>query len=236
MEHLFKAGLLCCWIDSILPNGLRRCPECDVRRFGCILSSMRTSFLGQNELALIGFGRVGTGVLVSRYAVLHNPANIFLGNEVRIDDFCLITAGEDEQVTIGSWVHLAAFAALFGRGGITIDDFAALASRVSVYSTSDDYSGEYMTNPTVPATYTGIRRAPVTIGRHAIVGASSVILPGTAIPDGCSVGALSLVRGALEPWGIYAGVPVRRIRDRSRHLLQLEKAFLREALQKRELD
>ncbi len=197
---------------------------------------MHTSFLEQDELALIGLGRVGGGVLVSRYAVLHNPANIFLGNNVRIDDFCLVTAGDDEPVSVGSWVHLAAFSALFGRGGIAISDFATLSSRVSVYSTNDDYSGEHMTNPTVPARFTAVVTAPVAIGRHVVVGASTVILPGTTISDGCSVGALSLVRGTLEPWGIYAGVPARRIRDRSRRLLELEKAFLREAPDKRRQD
>lgn len=197
---------------------------------------MHTSFLEQDELALIGLGRVGAGVLVSRHAVLHNPANILLGNNVRIDDFCVITAGDDEPVSVGSWVHLAAFSALFGRGGIAISDFATLSSRVSVYSANDDYSGEHMTNPMVPSAYTGVVTAPVTIGRHVVVGASSVVLPGTTISDGCSVGALSLVRGVLEPWGIYAGVPARRIRDRSRHLLELEKAFLKEALPKGRLD
>jgi len=197
---------------------------------------MQTSFLEQDELALVGLGRVGAGVLVSRYAVLHNPANIFLGNSVRIDDFCLITAGDDEPVSIGSWVHLAAFSALFGQGGIVLGDFCGISCRTTVYSTNDDYSGEHMTNPMVPARYTGVVTAPVSIGRHVVVGASSVILPGTTISDGCSVGALSLVRGVLEPWGVYGGVPARRIRDRSRHLLELEKAFLREALQKGELD
>jgi len=194
-----------------------------------------TSFLEPSEVAELGLGQVGSHVLISRYAVLHNPGNIFVGHHVRIDDFCLITAGDDQPVTIGDWVHLAAFSALFGRGGISVDDFAGLSSRVSVYSTNDDYSGEHMTNPTIPDEYTGVVTAPVRIGRHVVVGASSVILPGVTIPEGCAVGALSLVRETLEPWGIYAGAPVRRINERSRRLLDLERELLGEARQRGEL-
>jgi acetyltransferase-like isoleucine patch superfamily enzyme len=45
-------------------------------------------------------------------------------------------------------------------------------------------------------------------------------LPGTIVPEGVAIGALSLVRGTLEPWSIYAGVPARRVRARSRDLLK----------------
>lgn len=69
-------------------------------------------------------------------------------------------------------------------------------------------------------------RGAVKIGRHSIIGSGSVILPGVDIPEGVSVGALSLVRKSLEPWGVYAGAPVRRIKDRDRQLLQDEAAVL----------
>jgi galactoside O-acetyltransferase len=46
------------------------------------------------------------------------------------------------------------------------------------------------------------------------------------IGEGVAIGALSLVRGGLEAWGIYAGVPASRMRERSRGLLQQEEIFL----------
>jgi len=190
------------------------------------MNDSATSFLEQEELAHVGLGSIGRGVLLSRYAVLHNPGNIHLGDSCRVDDFCLITAGHGEPVNIGNWVHIAAFAALFGQGGLSLGDFSGISSRTTLYSTNDDYSGEHMTNPTVSAEYTGVVKAPVTIGRHVVVGASCVILPGTSIGEGCSIGALSLVRGLLQPWGIYVGVPARHIRERSRRVLELEKQFL----------
>ena len=64
------------------------------------------------------------------------------------------------------------------------------------------------------------------LGRHVIVGSGSVVLPGVVIGDGCSVGALSLVTKSLPEWGVYFGAPVRRLRARSKRLLELEQRLL----------
>ena len=68
----------------------------------------------------------------------------------------------------------------------------------------------------------------VTLKRHVIIGANSVILPNLTIGEGTSVGALSLVTKDLDPWGIYAGIPVRRLKDRKRDLLEIENRLLSE--------
>ena len=44
--------------------------------------------------------------------------------------------------------------------------------------------------------------------------------------DGCAVGALSLVNNNCKEFGIYVGIPARRIRERSRNLLEHEKALI----------
>jgi galactoside O-acetyltransferase len=97
---------------------------------------------------------------------------------------------------------------------------------VSLYSSSDDYTGVHLTNPTVPPAYTGVKHADVRLGRHAIVGAGSVILPGVILGEGVAIGALSLVNRSCEPFGIFAGTPARRVGDRSRQLLEAEQRFL----------
>jgi len=43
------------------------------------------------------------------------------------------------------------------------------------------------------------------IGKFAVVGANSVVLPGVTIGEGASVGACSVVTRDLDPWGIYIG-------------------------------
>lgn len=56
--------------------------------------------------------------------------------------------------------------------------------------------------------------APISIGRYTYVGTASVILGGAALPDFSVLGAQSVLRSAHEePYGLYAGVPARRIKE-----------------------
>jgi len=127
---------------------------------------------------------------------------------------------------LGSYIHIGGYCALLAGEGIVMEDFSGLSWNVQIYTKSDDFSGKYMTNPTVPAKYTNVKGGRVTLGRHCIVGASSIILPKATLGDGVAVGALSMVTKSLEPWGIYSGIPAKRIKDRSRKLLELENQLL----------
>lgn len=173
----------------------------------------------------MGFGSVGNTVSLSDKASFYNCARISLGENVRIDDFCVLSAG-DGGISIGKNVHLAVYSSLIGRGKITLADFCNISSRVSIYSSSDDYSGATMTNPTVPAEFTGVTHADVTLEKHVIVGSGSILLPGVTLGQGVAIGALSLVQRDCEAFGVYAGCPARFIKERSRNLLDLETAFL----------
>jgi galactoside O-acetyltransferase len=62
----------------------------------------------------------------------------------------------------------------------------------------------------------------VKIGSHVIIGAGSIVLPGVTLEEGVAVGALSLVKKDCEAFGIYMGVPAKRIGGRKRDLLELE--------------
>lgn len=191
--------------------------------------SVATSFYEPHELAELGLGSYGEDVLVSRKASLYNPSRIFLGCHVRVDDFALVSAGFDGEVRIGDHVHIAAYVALFGGGGIVLEDFVGLASRVTLYSASDDYSGDFLTCPCVPDELRHVITERVVLEQHVVIGATVVILPGVRIGVGSAVGAMSLVKGDLAPWGIYAGVPARLARPRSRGLLELRERLLGEA-------
>jgi len=83
-----------------------------------------------------------------------------------------------------------------------------------------------LTNPMVPDKYRGVREERVVLDKHVLVGTGSTILPGVFISEGASVGAMSLVNKSLEPWGIYVGIPCKKIKDREKTILHLEKEFL----------
>lgn len=181
--------------------------------------------LSRAEIQSLGFASVGEDVRISEHARFYGTNRIRIGSHVRIDDFCVLSAGEG-GIEIGNYVHIAVYCSLIGQGRIVLADFSGLSSRVSIYSSNDDYSGAALTNPTVPAEFTNVRHAPVHLGRHVIVGSGSIILPGVILEEGVAVGALSLVNKNCAAFGIYAGYPARRIKERKRDLLALEARLL----------
>jgi dTDP-4-amino-4,6-dideoxy-D-glucose acyltransferase len=183
------------------------------------------AMLSREVIEQMGFGSIGRDLQISDRASFYGLSRIHLGNNVRIDDFCVLAAG-DGGIDIGNHVHIAVSSSLIGAGKITMSDYSGISSRVSIYSSSDDYSGATMTNPTVPSEFTGVIHADVIIGRHAIIGSGSVVLPGVILEQGVAIGALSLVTKNCAEFGIYTGNPARRIMDRKRDLLNLEKQFL----------
>ena len=182
------------------------------------------SFMTEEELVSVGFKSIGKNVYLSRKASVYNAPHISIGDNTRIDDFCILSAGAG-GITIGKYVHIACYAFLIGQESIIVEDFCGLSSRGSIYSSNDDYSGNFLTNPTVPAQYTNVQHGKVVLRKHALIGAGSIILPNVEIGLGAVVGALSLVKENCEEFGVYTGVPAKKIKDRKRDLLELEKRF-----------
>ncbi|MGV8050827.1 MAG: acyltransferase [Anaerolineaceae bacterium] len=183
------------------------------------------AYYSESELRGLGIKRFGERVRISCKASIYGPENFTVGNDVRIDDFCILSAGEG-GIELGSFIHIAAYSSIIGRERVELGDFANISSRVSVYSSSDDYSGSWMTNPTIPEEFTGVLHAPVKIGRHTIVGAGCVILPGVTIEDGVAIGALSLIKNRCLEFGVYCGIPAKRVAERKRKILQIEQELL----------
>lgn len=180
------------------------------------------SFYNREELKNIGFKSIGQNVLLSKKTSIYSPEKISIGNNVRIDDFCILSG----DITLGDYIHIAAYCALFGSSGIELKDFSALSSRVTIYSSSDDYTGICLTNPTVPLKYKKLIEGKVTLEKHVIVGASSVILPNVTLNEGSSIGAMTLVTKNTREWTINVGIPAKEIKERKRDLLKLEQEFL----------
>jgi galactoside O-acetyltransferase len=182
-------------------------------------------WLTREELEAAGFASVGENVLVDRSARIYGASRLSIGDDSRIDAFAVVSCGEG-GVAIGRNVHIASFVFMAGAARIELADFSGLSGRVSVYSSSDDYSGAALTNPTVPEELANVLSAPVSLGRHVIVGAGSVILPGVTLGEGSAVGALSLVREDVPEFTIVAGVPAKVRAERQRRLLDLERDLL----------
>lgn len=177
------------------------------------------------ELRKGGFASVGDNVRIAKSCTIVGLENISIGSNVRIDGPSVLSASSG-YIRLGSHIHIGGFCFLAGGGGIGMADFSGLSQRVSIYSVTDDYSGKALTNPTIPKQFLRVKSAPVLLGKHAIVGAGCVILPGCEIGEGASVGAMSLVSKSLEAWCIHFGIPAKRLKSRSRDLLEQERLLM----------
>ncbi len=181
------------------------------------------AYYTEEQLQKLGFKYVGKNVKISDKASIYNCDKIEIGNNSRIDDFCVISG----RIKIGRNVHIAPFCLVAGgEKGITFGDFSGLAYQVQVFTQSDDYTGRTLTNPTIPDEYKKEMKKEIIIGKHSIVGAGSIIMPGVILAEGTSIGALSLVRKKTEEWSIYLGNPAKKVTSRKKYLLELEKQYL----------
>ncbi|MGY0218122.1 acyltransferase [Endozoicomonadaceae bacterium StTr2] len=181
------------------------------------------AFLNNKQLLELGFKKLGKNVLISDKASIYNSEEMIIGDNSRIDDFCVISG----KITIGRNVHIAVFCNIAGgEKGITLEDFSGISYGSHIFTQSDDYSGHALTGPTIPTKYKNEAKKEIIIGRHSIVGAGSLILPGVILAEGTSIGALSLVTKSTEEWSIYYGIPAKRAKERSRNLLKLEQEYL----------
>jgi acetyltransferase-like isoleucine patch superfamily enzyme len=175
--------------------------------------------LSPDQIAELGLAAVGAGVTISDRCSIYGASSISIGDYVRIDDFAVLTARQ--PVVIGSYVHISAFAFLSGSFGIVIEDFVNVSPRATLLSGNDDFSGQWLPGPLVPEELRNVHGGCIHLGRHSMVGAHSIVLPGVSFGEGAVVGALSLVKEPLAPWGIYGGVPARLIRPRGHGVEEL---------------
>jgi acetyltransferase-like isoleucine patch superfamily enzyme len=175
----------------------------------------KNSFYTEKEIEELGFKEYGRSLLISRKASFYDIENIRIGSHTRIDDFCILSG----NISIGSYVHVSAYVALYGKRGIELKDFSGLSPRVTIFSVVDDFSGNSLIGPTVPERYSNVCGGKVTISKYVQIGAGSIIMPNILIGEGTAIGALSLVKNNLEAWIIAAGIPAVRLKERHRDLV-----------------
>ena len=186
---------------------------------------MINSFYSEKELCELGFHSIGKNVRISKKASFYGEKNISIGNNVRIDDFCLLSG----KLCLGNNIHISAGVYMYGgEAGIVVKDFSTISSRTVIYAVNDDYSGEFMACSAVDEKYRNVTKKEVIIEKHVAIGTGCTILPGLTLGEGSAIGAMSLVKNDTKPWFIYAGIPCRQKKERSRRILEIEKEMFEE--------
>ncbi len=182
---------------------------------------MDNSFYSYQELKTLGLKKFGQNVLISRKASIYSANDISIGNNVRIDDFCILSG----KITLKSYIHISAFTALYAKEGILIEDFSGTSPRTTIFSAVDDFSGNFLINPMVPSEFTNVKGGPVVLRKYVQIGVNSVIMPNLIINEGAVTGAFSFINSNLEEWTIYTGIPAKPLKKRGKELLEFIKYF-----------
>lgn len=176
-----------------------------------------TSFYSEKELKLLGLRSFGTNVLISKKASIYGANGIEVGNNVRVDDFCILSG----NIILGSNIHISPYCALYGAEGIIMEDYTGLSARCTIYSAIDDFSGNYLIGPMIDSQKTNVTGGKVIIRKYSQVGVGCAIMPNLTIEEGVAVGAMSFINKSLCAWSIFAGIPAKWIKPRSKKLIDL---------------
>lgn len=190
------------------------------------MTLLKSTYLTEADLKDYGFRSLGKNVRISSDARIYGQQNISIGDDVRIDDFAILSASNG-FIEIGNHVFIARNCHLSGTMGLRIHDFVTLAGNVTIYSASDDYSGESLTGQAIPPRFTKLSGGLVELHKHVILGTGTTVIGGAQLKEGSGTGAMSLVNGDLDEWCLYAGIPARKIREKSRQALEHERTFIK---------
>lgn len=183
------------------------------------------SFYSEAEIAELGLKSYGKDVKISRKCSIYSPSTISIGNHVRIDDFCILSG----NIELGNYIHIGAYCALYGKGGIVFEDYSSLSPRCTVFSESDDFSGNFLLGPVIPDEFTNVKSKQVIFHKFVNIGAGSIVMPGVEIQEGTAVGMMSVVRKSLKGWKVFSCLhPLEVIGNRNHKMVDLAEELERE--------
>lgn len=180
-----------------------------------------SNYYSLNSLKKMGVKVFGTNVKISKLARIYNPTNLTIYNNVRIDDFTILSGRGN--IILKNYIHIGPFCFITSYSNIIMNNYTGLSSGVKLFGSSDDYSGKFMTNPTIPSNYIGTKYGDIILNNHSIIGSNSIVLPNVTLGEGTAVGTSSLVNKDTNEWTIYGGTPVKIIKERSKECKKFEK-------------
>ena len=170
---------------------------------------------------------LGKNVKIGKTVRIRYPERVSIGDNSIIDDFTYISCG----LNLGIYSHISSNCNLIGGNGIIkIGSFVGISPGSTLISQSSEYKKVSFEIPTIPKDYSfgGIGNF-ITISNHVLIGAHSIIMPDTYLPEGVASTAKTILRKKkYEPWYLYHGPRAKKlqIRDDSKlknHLKKIDK-------------
>lgn len=178
-------------------------------------------------------GSCGRNVVFGQNVVLRHPHKIHIGDNVVIDDNCLVDAkgSANRGITIGNGVFVGRNTILSCKDGdIELADGANIGFNCEVFSASRVRIGRSVlmaayvyviggdhdfSDPSISVLDQSRTSVGVTVGDGAWIGAGAKILDGVVIGDRAVVGAGAVVRDAIPAAAVAVGIPARVVSSRA---------------------
>jgi acetyltransferase-like isoleucine patch superfamily enzyme len=156
----------------------------------------------------------GHNVRLNTFCKICVPEVVEIDDNVRICDFVFIWGGKG--VKIGKYTDMQPHVSIWGGGEITIGDYVSVGLSSVLLTATYDYKGGLRMVDGLSEEETHALYGKLTIGNDVYIGANSTLMPDITIGDGAIIGAGSVVTKSIEPYGIYVGVPAKKIGERPR--------------------
>ena len=200
--------LLCCWVPAAL------------------------GFLLRKILYKSLFAEIGYGVVFGRNMVIRHPHKMKIGNNVVIDDNCVLDAKgcQGTDFVIGDNVILSRGCILSAKDGkLSIGDNTNFGANCLIYAVKELNIGSdtlfaaqcyvggsmyYFDRPDIPPIQQGSYANGVSIGDGCWLGAGVKVIDGVKVGDGVILGTGAVVNKDIEPFSVAVGVPAKVIKKR----------------------
>jgi acetyltransferase-like isoleucine patch superfamily enzyme/glycosyltransferase involved in cell wall biosynthesis len=177
-------------------------------------------------------GRVGRNVTFGTGVVFRHPKKIIIGDNVIIDDNCVLDAkgSNNRGIVIGNGVFLGRNTILNCKNGdIVLKDNVNVGFNCMIFSASEVHVGEnyllaaycYLVggthmfdNPSIPVLHQDRSSKGIRLEPGGWLGAHVTVFDGVHIGKNVVVGAGSVVNQDIRDYAVAAGSPVRVIKDR----------------------
>jgi acetyltransferase-like isoleucine patch superfamily enzyme len=188
----------------------------------------------RSKLYPLLLGRVGRGVVFGTNVVLRHPHKIFIGDDVVIDDNCMLDAkgASNKGIFIGNNVFVGRNSIISCKDGdVWLEDGVNIGFNCEIFSSSSVVIGQN----TLVAAYCyfvgggnydlerqdltfaeqdGLDSLGIEIEANSWIGADVKILDGVRVGGGSVIGAGAVVRDSIPANALAAGVPARVLRLR----------------------
>lgn len=150
-----------------------------------------------------GPGALPRGAHISTDVQYFGDGPVLLAPYVRVDTGCVLTG----MIHLGHHTHIAPYCLLYGKAGITIDEYANVGAFGVIHTESEDFTGQFPMGPWWPEEVRRPERVPVRVDARATIGTRCTLLPGAGMGEGSILGAHSLLKRRVPENEVWAGTP-----------------------------